>query len=141
MNMALLHVVSKKREKVVHLLGWAGAPTVRTSSGWGALAEDDGDNGKEDDCYTALEFAASSDRGALLQVLKPDPARDDFELLYRAADTVAVLKYLIGIQPPTDWTRAIVHQLGRLDWTYGGRDAKACLDFIASQRGRLGAHP
>jgi hypothetical protein len=141
LNMALLRAVDKKQEKVVHLLLWAGAdrrarvPNLEWMHHWDG---DDQDECSEDDCHSAIEMAASFDRGAMLPVLKPDPARDDFAPLYASADSVDVLKYLVSIHPPSDWTRAIVHNLLRLDWPFGNHEPKECLDYIASQGGRLG---
>jgi hypothetical protein len=91
LNIALVRAVDKKREKVVHLLLWAGAdPRARVPNPeWMSHSGEDGeDDHCEDDYYSAIELAASFDRGAMLPLLKPDPGRDDFATLYRAADSV-----------------------------------------------------
>jgi len=135
LNIALLHAVDNKREKAVHLLLWAGAdPRARVPMlQWMSQTDED-----DDDLYSAIEHATSFGRSALLPVLKPDPARDDFVGLYAAADNPDVLKYLVRLQAPKDWTPAILRNLFRLDNRFGSQGAKGCLDFIASQGGRLG---
>lgn len=91
LNIAVLRAADRKRGKVVHLLFWAGDDTPVRVPGleWMSHSGEDGeDDHCEDDYYSAIELAAFFDRGAMLRLLKPHPARDDFATLYQAADNV-----------------------------------------------------
>ncbi len=85
LNLALRYQVRKGNERGVALCLWARAdPHVPASD---ATEQSDPENGEEPSGWSAIEEAASEGHLAILQRLGPDPARDDFDDLYRYANT------------------------------------------------------
>jgi hypothetical protein len=138
LNAALVQAVWSQKEKIAHLLLWAGAdPRAKAPVlEW----ERDPDTADDESFYTAMDLAVGHDRSAILRVLKPKPELDNFDALYAQVTNPETLKYLLSIQEPTDWTQAMVRNIEQLSWTFGHgqQDAKACLDLIASRGGRIG---
>jgi hypothetical protein len=126
--LGLEEAVSEDREKAVCLLLWAGADPHRRvpSLRWGSGIEDDPD----DDRQSAIECAVHSGHGHLLRHLKPDPKLDDIDELYSWASDPTALRHLAAIQPPSDWSTAIVRNIH--SWGYAWRETKAreCLRHI-----------
>ena len=106
LNIALAHHVGEGNEKGVQLSLWAGAdphapaPSLRfpTVSEADASA-DDGDRFLG---FSAVYEACLCGRAAILKRLGPDPARDDFEELYRAARGTEVIEVLVRLARPRD---------------------------------------
>jgi hypothetical protein len=57
--------------------------------------------------------------GHLLPLLKPDPARDDFEELWSWVCDAYAIDHLAKIQTPRDWSPALVRNLGDIVSEYG----------------------
>jgi len=57
--------------------------------------------------WSAIEEAASHGQLTILKRLGPDPARDDFDDLYRYAKYESIIAFLVAIQPPKDLTRIL----------------------------------
>ena len=107
LDIALGYHVRAGNEKGINLCLWAGAdahaPAPNPESG---LSEDaDTEEGEERFTgWSAIEQAASEGHLTILQRLGPDPARDDFDNLYRYAKYGSVIAFLATIQPPKDLT-------------------------------------
>ena len=107
LNIALGYHVRAGNEKGINLCLWAGAdahaPAPNPELG---LSEDtDTEDGEERFIgWSAIEQAASEGHLAILKRLGPDPARDDFDNLYRYAKYGSVIAFLATIQPPKDLT-------------------------------------
>ncbi|HOC44118.1 MAG TPA: hypothetical protein PKJ99_13970 [Thermoanaerobaculales bacterium] len=135
--LALGDAVWEGREKAVALLMWAGADPHRQvpSIRWGSGVEDDPD----DDRRSAIEGAVHMGHGNLLRYLKPDPAVDDFDELYAWVCDPDAVDHLFDLQPPTDWSKAIVRNISELSWPFGDRRRNVvCLERIFEHHwGRL----
>ncbi|MGH9389452.1 MAG: hypothetical protein ACRD1Z_07545, partial [Vicinamibacteria bacterium] len=90
LNVALVHPASEGNEKGVQLSLWAGAdphapaPSLRFPD----LMDD------EDMAATAIEEACREGHVRILDRLRPDPSRDDFDDLYRIAPNGAIVELL-----------------------------------------------
>ena len=99
LNIALVHHASDGNEKGVQLCLWAGAdphapaPSLRYPDG---ADEDQSDVDPKDRFFgwTAIEEACRAGHTRILERLRPDPARDDFDKLYRAAANEWVIDIL-----------------------------------------------
>jgi hypothetical protein len=135
--MALAEAVIEQREKAVHLLLWAGAdahlsaPYLRWARGTDASDCDD----------SAIGAAILFGRGSFLKILKPNPARDDFDDLWSRVTDPEAVDCLAAVSKPTDWSPTILHciretafdlsgHLGHRDWK-----ARHSLERIADAHG------
>ena len=87
--------------------GWAGADPHAPAPNpeLGLSEETDPEDGEERFIgWSAIEGAASEGHLAILKRLGPDPARDDFDNLYRYAKHQSIIAFLATIQPPKDLT-------------------------------------
>lgn len=71
----------------------------------------------EDEGYSAVEEACSNGHDEILRRLRPDPAVDDFEELYRRAANERVVGVLAEEALPRDGSAVIEWQLSRLVWS------------------------
>jgi len=127
--LGLGEAASEGSEKAVCLLLWAGADPRRRvpSLRWGSGDEDDPDEEQE----SAIEVAVQMGHGKLLHHLKPDPALDDFEELFGHVQDAATVRTLTALCPPSDWSRAIVRNIGRLSyWVLDRQATHECLRHI-----------
>jgi hypothetical protein len=91
-------------ERGVNLCLWAGADphTPAPHPGSGLSGEADTEDGEEPFIgWTAMEEAARQGNLAILKRLGPDPARDDFDDLYRAARYEFIVAFL-ATDPATE---------------------------------------
>ena len=103
------------RLKGVHLCLWAGAdPHARIFEGNSRTANEiKGDS--QDEGTTAVEAAAISGHAAILLLLRPDPARDRWDVLYQRAQNGPTAAVLAAIAPPRDVGPVLLHQTFWLD--------------------------
>lgn len=105
LNAALAYHAQEGNERGVGLCLWAGAdphapaPDLRHGRG--------SDEHEEEYRYSAVYEACSAGNLGILQKLDPDPEKDDFDDLYRVADSRRVIEYLAGIAPPPNPDQAI----------------------------------
>jgi len=107
LNIALLHHAAEGNEKGVLLCLWAGAnPHKRVPSLRYPNDVDDENSDKDENDrflgWTAIEEACRVGNIKILQRLKPDPSRDSFDDLYRAAKSRYVVKFLAGLGLPKE---------------------------------------
>jgi hypothetical protein len=107
LNMALVYHAEEGNEKGVQLCLWAGAdphapvPSLRYPTD----VDEDDDECDEADRFvgsTAIDQACSHGELQILERLGPDPARDDFDKLFRRADNEYVIKFLARSGLPKD---------------------------------------
>lgn len=115
--MALVQAVFDSRDRAVYLTRWAGAdPHLRVPLlEWHELGRAD----EDEDCYTAIEMATDGGRGRFLKAFAPDPARDDFESLWERVGDGDAVDTLVTIQPPKDWSLAILRNLSMITYRLG----------------------
>lgn len=99
LNIALVHHAEEGNEKGVQLALWAGAdPHARahTFRNPSYLYEDESELDEEDrfDGFSAIHAACLRGDADVLKRLGPDPARDDFDDLFRTADNRAIVEVL-----------------------------------------------
>jgi hypothetical protein len=120
LDMALAHHAERGNEKGVALCLWAGAnPHASVPSFYFAWPNDS----DEDDQlgFSAVYRACQAGQVATLNHLKPDPALDDFEELYRVARDGSIVDFLARLALPVDIGR-LVHshllwaRLGFSEW-------------------------
>lgn len=107
LNIALSYHVRAGNERGVSLCLWAGAdPHAPAPNPESSLSEDaDPEDGEEPFIgWTAMEEAAREGHLTILKRLGPDPARDEFDDLYRVAKYESIVEFLATIQPPKDLT-------------------------------------
>ena len=112
LDMALAQQVSRGSEKGALLCLWAGAdphaeaPSLPYTEPWtGEVDEDDLED--EDGHDTAIHAACSCGHAELLERFEPDPARDDFDALYRSAANAETVEVLARSALPTDLTPVV----------------------------------
>ena len=119
LNMALRQHADQGNLKGVHLCLWAGAdahaPARDLPSGHRRQVADEDDSEDDDEGWTATQEAVAGGHVELLPVLKPDPARDDFEDLYVWAPDARTVQALAAITPPRKTGPAVAHHLLFLD--------------------------
>ena len=109
LNIALGYHVRKGNQRGVALCLWAGADphalAPRLDLG---VAEDDSEDDEEGylGC-SAISAAANAGHLDILKRLGPDPARDDFDELYKSARYESIVAFLLNLQPPRDLTRIL----------------------------------
>lgn len=111
---ALCDAIEEDRERAVALLLWAGADPHLKAPSLRFHKHGQPDDPECDD--SAIEIAIRRGRGKYLPKLKPDPAIDDLQLLWRSVDDVETLDCLVKIAPPADWSQTLVHAIHRLTW-------------------------
>lgn len=114
LNIALVHHVSEENEKGVQLCLWAGAdphaPALSLRFWRGSAHEDD--NGTEDEFgLSAVYEACARGNVEILKRLGPDPERDDFDELYEASNSRAVIDLLAKKALPSNIGPVIQHHL------------------------------
>jgi hypothetical protein len=122
LDIALAHHAGEGNEKGVQLCLWAGAdphtpvPSLRFSSSRPASVGESGGD-ELDLASTAIYEACRAGRHEILQRLGPDPVRDDFEELWRAASDRSVIDILAQHGLPKNVGQVIEHHLW---WTTFG---------------------
>lgn len=132
LTLGLVEAASNGRERAVALLMWAGADAhLRVQDlNWRGAPLD------EKDLASAIETALICGYGNLIPLLKPDPARADFDALWAWVCDEGALQYLANIQLPKDWSRAIVRTLQRLSYDWGDHTAaKKCFERMVNEYG------
>ena len=157
LNVALAHHASEGNEKGVNLCLWAGADprAPACSLRWSCHCDEDDTDSAEDGFrgFSAIHEACQSGNARVLKRLGPDPSRDDFEDLYRAADSSSVIDLLAEMALPKDVGALIQRQLWWIsirrfdDWgslqtlrrifEVGARWESSSRDKIAGIRSRL----
>jgi hypothetical protein len=125
LNIALAQHVDEENLKGVHLCLWAGAdphapaPDLRTTH-W--HEEEDEDDEEHFIGWSAVERAVIFGKRDLLPVLKPDPARDNFDRLYQSAQDAHTVDLLAALAPPTNVGTILREQCRHLDprWPSSG---------------------
>ncbi len=110
LNIALGYHVRKGNERGINLCLWAGAdPHAPAPNPELGIAEDsDPEDGEERFIgWSAIEEAALAGHLIILKRLGPDPARDDFDSLYRFARYESIVAFLATMQAPKDLTRIL----------------------------------
>lgn len=120
LDMALGHHVGEGNEKGVLLCLWAGAdPHAPAPSLWfPALNEEgggDADPGERFVGLTAIEEACRRGDARILERLRPDPARDDFDELFSSAANGTVVHMLSRHALPKDVGAVVRSQLLWMD--------------------------
>lgn len=121
LDIALAHHARKGNEKGLELCLWAGADPHNPVPDLDYPQPADDDAPDEDEGfsgYSAIYEACSSGHAEILERLSPDPARDDFDELYRVARSASVIDVLARYQPPQHATPLIQHQLFWLNFGY-----------------------
>lgn len=107
LDIALAYHAGEGNEKGVSLCLWAGAdphvpvPDLRYPD----LSDDADEEADEEEPfhgYSAMEEACRNGSARILKQLGPDPSRDDFDELYRAARNRAVVESLARVALPSD---------------------------------------
>jgi ankyrin repeat protein len=129
LDMALGEHVHRGREKGVLLCLWSGAnPHVRVPPvrylAYG-LGEEDEDEGS-----SAVYEACAAGRPELLRRLKPDPAKDDFQELYRGAVSPTVVDALAETGPLPTEASLIPHQVHRATWPWASWASQSTLEAL-----------
>jgi hypothetical protein len=116
LDIALAHHAGEGNEKGVQLCLWAGAdphapvPSLR----YGDVATEDTDETDDGDRFvgfSAVHEACQRGNIEILNRLGPDPARDDFDELWRVAGNGAVIQLLAQRALPRDIGAVIQHHL------------------------------
>lgn len=114
LNIALGYHVRAGNERGVNLCLWAGADAHASAPDpeWRVPKDPDPAEGEEPFLgWSAVEEAALQGHLTILKRLGPDPARDDFDDLYRYAKYVSVIAFLATIHPPEDLTSILAWHL------------------------------
>jgi hypothetical protein len=118
LNIALGYHVRKGNEKGVSLCLWAGAdahaPAPSLEIG---TSEDDGEPEDDEDRFIGWSAVAEATLAGHLEILKrlgPNPARDDFDLLYQWARDESTVAFLTTMQAPRDLTRIVSSHVSSL---------------------------
>jgi len=135
LNIALGSHVRAGKEKGVNLCLWAGAdPHAPTPNPEFDLYEN-ADAEAEEECFigcSAIQEAASYGELNILKRLGPDPARDNFDELYRYAKYESIIEFLSTIHPPKDLTSILSWHLrwlgDRFPWSV--RSGTGNIEFL-----------
>ncbi|MFI5341036.1 MAG: hypothetical protein ACHQ7N_14515 [Candidatus Methylomirabilales bacterium] len=137
LNIALAQYVEEENVKGVHLCLWAGAdphapaPDLQ-STGFLGAPEDDTEEGDRFIGWSAVERAVMFGKREVLPALKLDPARDNFDELYRSARDAHMVDALAAITPPSNVGSIVQSQCRYLDsrWPFGGHYPIAVLEEV-----------
>lgn len=141
LDVALYEAVIQNKEKVVHLLRWAGADPHRKVPSARDLGEPDA--WAEDMVSSSAETAITFGRHELFGVLHV-ATMPDLDAQFPRVHDAETLKQLLAICQPSDWSGVIVNFLRELRRTFlrdSTWDARAALEFIGTSGGRLTAVP
>ena len=113
LNIALVHHVGEANEKGVQLCLWAGADphAPALSLRFWRQSLDEEESAEDDVGFSAVYEACLQGNDEILKRLRPDPSLDDFDRLYRAASSRAVIDLLAQKALPTDIGAIIQHHL------------------------------
>src|SRR6266853_1705171 len=140
LDVALLEAVMDNAELPVRLLLWAGADPHRKVPAARELGRPDAWD--PDLVSSSAETAIVFGRHELLDLLRVDRMPNLEGQAARAHDS-GILKKLVALRPPTDWSGAILTFVRLFCPPWEGRswDARDALQFIASSGGRLTTVP
>ena len=119
-DIALGYHVRGGIQRGINLCLWVGADPHAPAPNpeLGLSEEADPEDGEEHFIgWTGIEEAARHGHLAILKRLGPDPARDNFDDLYRFARYESIVTFLATIQPPKDLIAILASHL----WWMGGR--------------------
>ncbi len=141
LNIALGYHVRAGNARGVNLGLWAGADphAPAPNPAWGVRGDPELEEGEDPFIgWSAIEEAASEGHLALLKRLGPDPARDDFDTLYRYAKYESTIAFLATIQPPKDLTSILSWHLRWLEdrCPGAGRRGPGTIEALLACRGR-----
>lgn len=132
LDIALGHHIEQRHDKGISLCLWAGADPHQPVPDLGELRNS---NPFE---LSAISRAVWKGTPPLVELLRPDPARDDVEDLYVWAQRPEILDVLHRIAPPASWSPIIIRHISRLSWPYAAaHDSLSCLIRIGELQGRL----
>ena len=114
---------------------WAGADPHASVASLRYMGSGD-DEVEEEEARSAIEEACSGGHAAILERLKADPTRDDYEELYCSAANDTVIELLARSALPEDSGKVGAIQLSRANWTFGAHRAVEALRalFVAGVR-------
>jgi hypothetical protein len=117
LDIALAHHAGEGHEKGVMLCIWAGADAHAPvpNMNYMGLRDDEED---EDEGRSAIQEACSGGHASILERLRPDPARDDYEELFFSAANEEVIAILARSTLPKDSGRVVALQLARANWPF-----------------------
>lgn len=134
LNIALAHHAGEGNEKGTLLCLWAGADPHVPVPALRYIDEEDEEDADDLDDDTlgcsAVYSACMGGHAELLERFGPDPARHDYDNLYRVAPNVGVVKLLARDALPTDMTPVIEWQLRFVGWWRGRRESVAVLRHL-----------
>jgi ankyrin repeat protein len=110
LNIALGYHAREGNERGVALCLWAGADPHTPAHNPTLGIVDDAESEDDEERFlgwSAIEEAASAGHLDILKRLGPDPARDDFDDLYKYAKYESIVAYLLTMQPPRDLTQIL----------------------------------
>ncbi len=142
LNIALAQHVEKGNLRGLHLCLWAGAdPHVPAPDLHMTHLLDITETEEEGDRFlgwSAVERAVMRGDTESLRVLKPDPARDNWQELYQSASDGRTSAALAAIAPPGNLGPIIRHQAFWLEdhWSTSGRDPVGVLEHAFKAGGR-----
>jgi len=107
LNIALVHHADEGSEKGVMLCLWAGADPHAPAPSLRYPTDVDEEDDEVDEAdrflgWTAVEEACSRGELKILERLRPDPARDNFDELFQRASNEYVVRLLAGLGLPKD---------------------------------------
>ena len=117
LDIALAHHAGEGHEKGVLLCLWAGADPHAPAPDMDYMGIRD-DEEDEDEGRSAIQQACSGGHASILERLRPDPARDDYEELFFSAANENVIAILARSALPKDSGRVIALQLARANWPF-----------------------
>lgn len=141
LDVALLEAVTDDQELPVRLLLWAGADPHRKVPSARDLGR--ADPWEPDLVSSSAETAILFGRHDLLDLLRIG-AMPDLEAQVAHAHDSSMLKRLVALRPPADWSPVILSFIRQLcpPWEpRSTRDARDALEFIGSSGGRLTTMP
>ena len=138
LNIALAQHVEEENVKGVHLCLWAGAdphspaPHLRSTADLDATEGEDAEGEDRFIGWSAVERAVIFGKREVLPALKLDPARDNFDELYRSARDAHMVDALAAIAPPGNVGSIVQSQCRYLDsrWPFRNHYPIAVLEEV-----------